>query len=62
MSETMIANESICYTFVALAAASSPLGVVGGAFAGHGVATLVIFFKLHNVISNSAASKFYTGI
>ena len=26
----------------ALAAASSPLGVIGGALAGHGVATLVV--------------------
>ena len=29
---------------VALAAASSPLGVIGGALAGHGVATLVNTF------------------
>lgn len=34
--------------YAALAAASSPLGVIGGALAGHGVATLVILcFKLN---------------
>ncbi|GFZ01312.1 uncharacterized protein family [Actinidia rufa] len=30
------------FSTIALAAASSPLGVIGGALAGHGVATLVI--------------------
>jgi len=29
------------YTFAALAAASSPLGVIAGSLAGHAVATLV---------------------
>lgn len=29
------------FSTVALAAASSPLGVIGGALAGHGVATLI---------------------
>ncbi|KAJ8436594.1 hypothetical protein Cgig2_031535 [Carnegiea gigantea] len=32
------------FSTIALAAASSPLGVVGGALAGHGVATLVIAY------------------
>lgn len=31
-------------SYAALAAASSPLGVIGGALAGHGVATLASFF------------------
>ena len=34
--------------FSALAAASSPLGVIAGALAGHGVATLVTLFSVIN--------------
>lgn len=34
-------NYILFLHYVALAAASSPLGVIGGALAGHGVATLV---------------------
>ncbi|KAG2680991.1 hypothetical protein I3760_11G123900 [Carya illinoinensis] len=33
------------FSTIALAAASSPLGVIGGALAGHGVATLVICYS-----------------
>ncbi|KAJ0634585.1 putative Gdt1 family protein [Helianthus annuus] len=33
------------FSTIALAAASSPLGVIGGALAGHGLATLVIYLK-----------------
>lgn len=36
--------QVICF-LLALAAASSPLGVIGGALAGHGLATLVIYVK-----------------
>lgn len=36
----------LCYLCTALAAASPPLGVIGGALAGHGVATLVHLIKI----------------
>lgn len=35
---------TIFASYIALAAASSPLGVIGGALAGHGIATLVNYF------------------
>ena len=34
-------NLFLVFAYSALAAASSPLGVIGGSLAGHGVATLV---------------------
>ena len=41
----------------ALAAASSPLGVVGGALAGHGVATLVIYTSTFNLLAAASSTK-----
>lgn len=39
-------------SYSALAAASSPLGVIGGALAGHGVATLVTpYFHQNNLVA-----------
>lgn len=40
-------NITLYCVCIALAAASSPLGVIGGALAGHGLATLVIYIGLY---------------
>lgn len=37
------------FSTIALAAASSPLGVIAGALAGHGLATLVLVLHLINL-------------
>lgn len=38
------------FSTIALAASSSPLGVIGGALAGHGAATLVIYCNITNLV------------
>ena len=37
----ILCANTVFFSHAALAAASSPLGVIGGALAGHGAATLV---------------------
>lgn len=47
-SVSITANINTSFLVTALAAASSPLGVIAGSLAGHAVATLVIYIEANS--------------